>query len=263
MDLVQAVILALLQGVVEFLPISSSGHLILVPAFLGWQDQGLAFDIAVHLGTLSAVVLYFKRDIRSMTVALFGRSGAGAPEARLAWGIIVATVPLGIAGILMADLVAGVLRSPAIIAATTAGFGVVLWLADRYTRGHRTERELAWTDIAVIGFAQVLALVPGTSRSGITMTAGLALGLSRAAAARFSFLLAIPAIGMASAWQLMQFAAEPGPTPWGLLALATAVSALTAFAAIAVFLRVIERIGLWVFAVYRLILAGVIAYALL
>jgi len=259
-DLVQVVVLALLQGVVEFLPISSSGHLILLPVFAGWQDQGLAFDIAVHLGTLSAVVCYFRRDLVAMALAPFK---AGHPEAHLAWSIIVATIPLGVAGLLLADSVQGILRSPGVIAGTTAGFGVVLWLADRYGGGTRSERALSWGPVVFIGMGQALALVPGTSRSGITMTAGLMMGMSRVAAARFSFLLAIPAIAMASLWQLVQLAGDPAPVQWFSLGLGAVLAGGTAFAAIAVFLRLIERVGMWVFALYRLVLAGVIAYALL
>jgi undecaprenyl-diphosphatase len=171
-------------------------------------------------------------------------------------------VPLGLAGLVFADMVTGVLRSPAVIAATTAGFGVLLWLADHFQRGERSERNLSIAQAVMIGLAQVLALVPGTSRSGITMTAGLALGLSRAAAARFSFLLSIPAIGMAASWEAYQLSVSAEPVLWGALTLAAALSAATAFAAIAAFLRLVERIGLWAFAVYRLLLAGLILIVL-
>ncbi len=259
MDLVHVVVLAVLQGVVEFLPISSSGHLILVPALLGWADQGLAFDVAVHLGTLSAVVVYFRRELVSLVCAAFDR---GDREFELAWSLVIATLPLGFAGLLLADLVDGALRSPAVIAATTAGFGVLLWLADALSRGTRTEHELGMRHAVLIGLGQALALVPGTSRSGITMTVGLALGLSRAAAARFSFLLSVPAIGMAATWEAFQLAVTPEPVLWGTLALATLLSAATAFAAIAAFLRFIERVGMWGFAVYRLALAAVIVIVL-
>jgi len=253
------IVLALLQGIVEFLPISSSGHLILVPALLGWPDQGLSFDIAVHFGTLAAVVVYFRRDLPRLIVAAFN---ARDPEFKFAWAIALASVPVGLAGLLLGDLVAGALRSPIVIAAATAGFGVLLWLADRYQRGQRREQELLLGQALLIGFAQALALIPGTSRSGITMTAGLALGLSRAAAARFSFLLSVPAIGMAASWEAYQLAAAPEPVAWGVLAIAALLSGATAFAAIAAFLRLIERIGMWSFAVYRVLLAGVIVYVL-
>lgn len=253
-------VLAVLQGLVEFLPISSSGHLIIVPALLGWRDQGLGFDIAVHVGTLAAVVIYFRREIVDLGLALFH---SDRREFKLAWSLIVATLPLLLAGLLFGDYVARALRSPAIIAGTTAGFGVVLWLADRYGRHGRDEYDLDWVQTLLIGLSQALALVPGTSRSGITMTMGLALGLSRTAAARFSFLLAVPAIAAAGSWDVVQFLSAPTAAPWGTLAAAAAISGVTAFLVIAAFLRLIERTGMLVFAVYRVVLAAVIAYALL
>ncbi len=259
METVQTIFLALLQGIVEFLPISSSGHLILVPAVLGWQYQGLAFDIAVHLGTLTAVIAYFRRDLKAIITAM---AGTGGPQARLGWSIIVASIPVAIAGLLFSDLIENSLRLAGLIAAATGGFGLLLWLADRYKRERFDETQLRLLPVLLIGLCQVLALIPGTSRSGITMTAGLALGLTRTAASRFSFLLAIPALCMASAWQLWQFSTSNDPVPWASLGLATAVSALTAFAVIAVFLRVIERIGFWAFALYRVALAVLIVYLL-
>jgi len=259
LDLVHVIVLALLQGVTEFLPISSSGHLILIPALFGWPDQGLAFDIAVHAGTLLAVIVYFRRELLGMaaTALRFGQ-----PESRLGWQVVVATVPLGLAGLAFADAVETSLRAPVVIAASTAFFGLLLWLADRFGRGARDEYQLAWLGVLLIGLAQALALIPGTSRSGITMTAALAIGMSREAAGRFSFLLAIPAIGMAALWQSLQFAADPAPVPWLPLGLAAAVSALTAFATIALFLNLIGRMGMTVFALYRFALAAVIVYVL-
>ena len=259
METIQTIFLALLQGIVEFLPISSSGHLILVPAVFGWQYQGLAFDIAVHLGTLTAVIVYFRRDLRAILTAM---AGPGGEQARLGWSIILASIPVAIAGLLFSDLIENSLRSAGLIAAATGGFGLLLWLADRYKRERFDETQLRLLPVLLIGLCQVLALIPGTSRSGITMTAGLALGLTRTAASRFSFLLAIPALGMASGWQLWQFSTSNDPVPWASLGLATAVSALTAFAVIAVFLRVIERIGFWAFALYRVALAVLIVYLL-
>ncbi len=259
MDLIQVLVLAVLQGLVEFLPISSSGHLILVPALLGWPDQGLAFDIAVHVGTLVAVVFYFRRDLIDLAAAIFQPH---RPENKLAWALVIATIPLLPAGIFGADFISNELRSPLVIAATTAGFGILLWLADRYGRGLRSEKDLGFKDALLIGIGQAIALVPGTSRSGITMTAGLALGLSRSAAARFSFLMAVPAVAAAGLWQMLEFADSPTVIPWGTLILATVVAGVTAFLAIAGFLRLIERLGMVVFAVYRLLLAGVIIYVL-
>ena len=259
MEPLQIVVLAVLQGVVEFLPISSSGHLILVPSLLGWPDQGLAFDIAVHLGTLTAVVTYFRREIVALVSAAFDRSAA---QFALAWSLVFASVPVAVAGLLLADLVDGPLRSPGVVAATTAGFGVLLWIADRYARGERTEQSLGIKGALAIGFGQALAVIPGTSRSGITMTVGLAVGLSREAAARFSFLLAIPAIGMAASYETLQLLSSADPVSWMTMLVAAAISAATAFATIAVFLRIIERAGMWAFAVYRVVLAGVIVTVL-
>lgn len=259
MDLVQVVLLALVQGLTEFLPISSSAHLILVPALLGWTDQGLAFDIAVHLGSLLAVITYFRHELWALGKAVVDPK---LPEFRLAWGLVVATVPLGLAGLAFADVVSTTLRSPGVIAVSTAGFGVLLWVGDR-RRGQRSEQTLRWRDVLAIGLGQALALIPGTSRSGATMTVALALGLGREAAGRYSFLLAVPAVAMTGVWQSVQFFNNPEPVPWLTLALATTLSAVTAFAAIALFLDLIGRVGMAVFAVYRLLLAGVILYVLL
>jgi undecaprenyl-diphosphatase len=259
MTLPEALALALIQGLTEFLPISSSGHLILTPAFFGWTDQGLAFDIAVHLGTLLAVLVYFRRDLLSMAAHLFAPASA---DGRLAWQLLLASIPLGLAGILSADVVETTLRAPWVIAVASAAFGVVLWAADRWCRGARTEHQLTLTQAMLIGLGQALALIPGTSRSGITMTVALGLGLSREAAGRFSFLLAIPAIGMAASWQSIQFVSAPETLDWRLLVPATLVSAATAFIAVALFLRLIGKIGMGVFAVYRILLAVVIYYAL-
>jgi undecaprenyl-diphosphatase len=259
LTIIEAVTLALIQGLTEFLPISSSGHLILGPEFLSWDDQGLGFDIAVHLGTLAAVIAYFRRELLAMARNLFV---AGSADGRLARQLIIASLPLGLAGILSADLVATILRTPIVIAAASAGFGLLLWGTDRWMRGQRTERELGVRDVLIIGVGQALALIPGTSRSGITMTMALALGLSREAASRFSFLLAIPAIGMAAGWQIVQFARQPEALDPGLIAAGMLGAALIAFAAIALFLRLIGSIGMGIFAVYRVVLAGVIVYVL-
>jgi len=259
MTVFEALALAFIQGLTEFLPISSSGHLILTPAFFGWPDEGLGFDIAVHLGTLVAVLVYFRRDIAAMAAGLFV---AGSEAGRLARQVIAASVPLGIAGILLANLVSTSMRVPWLIAVASAGFGILLWVADRFGRGQRNERELTLAQAMLIGLGQILALIPGTSRSGITMTMALALGLDREAAGRFSFLLAIPAIVMAASWQIVQFASAPETLRWEILVPATLASAAVAFVAIALFLRLIGRIGMGVFALYRVALAAVIFYVL-
>lgn len=261
MTFFEAVILAVLQGFTEFLPISSSGHLILVPALFGWDDQGLAFDIAVHFGTLVAVVVYFRSDIAAMLRSL-GSVARGVPDAngRLALQLVVASVPAGLAGLLFADFIEANLRSPLVIAATTAIFGATLWLSDWFGRRTVEERNLGWAAVVFIGCAQALALIPGTSRSGITMTAALAAGMTREAASRFAFLLAIPAICMAAGWQSLQLIGTTQALPWESLILGTIVSAAVAFATITLFLRLIGRIGMLWFAIYRFVLAAVLLY---
>ncbi|HMB72356.1 MAG TPA: undecaprenyl-diphosphate phosphatase [Gammaproteobacteria bacterium] len=261
MTLLEAVVLAVLQGFTEFLPISSSGHLILVPTLMGWDDQGLAFDIAVHFGTLISVIVYFRSDLAAMLRSL-GNAARGTvdADARLALQLCAASVPIGIAGWLFVDFIEAQLRTPVVIAVTTGVFGIALWLSDRYGRRRVEERNFGWAAALFVGMAQVLALIPGTSRSGITMTAALAAGMTREAAGRFAFLLAIPAICMAAGWQALQLLGTNEPLPWAALILGTAVAAAVAFATIAVFLKLIGRIGMVWFAVYRLALAAVLLW---
>ncbi len=264
MTLLQVIILALVQGLTEFLPISSSGHLILTPHFFGWEDQGLAFDVAVHLGTLLAVVSYFRRDLIDMAGAGIGvlRGGPVTPSARLLFWVGLATIPAGLAGLLFNDIIETSLRSPFVIAMTTIGFGVLLWLSDVFKREHRAERDLTWKDALLIGAAQALALIPGTSRSGITMTAGLALGLGREAAARFSFLMSIPIIILASGLQVLKLIKAQEAVDWGMLMLGVACSAVAAYLCIRWFLKFIGTIGFLPFALYRIALGVVILWVL-
>ena len=256
MDTLETILLALLQGLTEFLPISSSAHLILLPRLLGWSDQGLAFDVAVHVGTLMAVVFYFRHDVQRLLVAWFGScmSRQMTTDARLAWLLLVGTVPVVVAGLLLRDVVETYLRSPLVIALATIGFGVLLWLADRRGRQVRSEESLTLMDVIWIGMAQALALIPGTSRSGITMTAALALGLTRSAAARFSFLLSIPVILMAGVYESLNLLQQSAPVAWGEILLGTTVAAVSAYLCIHFFMRLIERIGMLPFVVYRLLL---------
>ena len=254
MDNLHAVYLALLQGLTEFLPISSSAHLVLLPRIFGWEDQGLAFDVAVHVGTLFAVVAYFRHDILRLLGAWL-RSCAQrqmTSDAKLVWFVLFGTVPVAIAGLLFHDYIELYLRSPLIIAATTIGFGVLLGVADLRGKKLRGEDSLEYIDIVWIGLAQVLALVPGTSRSGITMTAALALGLTRSAAARFSFLLSIPVIMMAGGYESLKLVQQPVPVAWGALLLGTVVSFISAYLCIRFFMLLIERVGMLPFVVYRL-----------
>jgi undecaprenyl-diphosphatase len=261
MDSLQAIILAIVQGLSEFLPISSSGHLILTPHFLGWADQGLAFDVAVHVGTLFAVVAYFRKQLIAMTRAWFGSFAGGGltPDARLAWCVVIGTVPVGIVGLLFNDLIEKMLRNPLFVAGTLSVFGLLMWLADRLGRQQRDEYTVGWRDAILIGCAQALALMPGTSRSGVTMTMARTLGLTREAAARFSFLLAVPGIAMAGGYELLQLLGEPdGSVDWSMMSLGLVVSAITGYFCIHWLLKIIGRIGLAPFAIYRFALAALI-----
>jgi undecaprenyl-diphosphatase len=262
MPLIHIIVLALVQGLTEFLPISSSAHLILVPVLSDWPDQGLAFDVAIHVGTLSAVMWYFRSEIsrmlRDWLSSCQQRQQVG--ESRLAWAVIWGTVPVMIAGLLFNDLVDTVLRNPLVIAWATIGFGLLLWLADIKGKRQRSEHQLTWHDVVVIGVVQALALIPGTSRSGITMTAGLFMGLTRQASARFSFLLSIPTILMAGGYKGMQLINGAKSVDWMAIGIGVTLSALTAYLCIHLFLRLLERIGMFPFVLYRLLLGGVLLY---
>jgi len=258
MDLIQIIVLALVQGLTEFLPISSSAHLILVPIVTGWQDQGLAFDVAVHIGTLSAVVLYFREELSSMWRDWLGSmTGKGLQgDARLAWGVLLGTIPVGLAGLLFKDTIETQLRGPEVIAWATIGFGILLGLSDWTARQKRSEHEIRWLDVLVIGIAQAIALIPGTSRSGITMTAGLFMGFTREAAARFSFLLSIPVIVLAGGLETLDLIESKQAVDWMALILGVVLSGGSAFLVIHFFLQALKRIGMWPFVLYRLILGA-------
>lgn len=263
-DLVQATILALLQGLTEFLPVSSSAHLILPSALLGWQDQGLAFDVAVHLGTLFAVVLYFRKDliVISRGMLLHVTRGQVSNEAWLGWQLVMATLPVMIAGLLLKDLVENALREVWILTASTLLFGILLWVADRKPNSNSGGglQPLGWRTVAIIGCAQVLALIPGTSRSGVTTTAALFCGLDRASASRFSFLLSIPVIGGAALLLIVDLLQQPA-VDWGGLLYALVVAMVTAIACIHWFLNIIARIGFLPFVIYRLLLGLVLLFS--
>jgi len=256
MEIAHIIWLALVQGLTEFLPVSSSAHLILVPQLLGWPDQGLAFDVAVHLGTLIAVVSFFRKDIVALFRAWVGSiSGKGmTAEAKLAWGVMVGTIPAGMVGLLFKDFIEINLRSPLVIAATTVLFGLLLWFADHRAKLKRDELTLDWKDFVVIGCAQAMALIPGTSRSGITITAGLLLGLTRQAAARYSFLLSIPIIVLSGFGVTSDLISSDVAVDWTALLLGTVIAAVSAFACIHFFLSWINRIGMVPFVIYRLLL---------
>lgn len=265
MDTLHAIYLALLQGFTEFLPISSSAHLILLPRLVGWPDQGLAFDVAVHVGTLIAVVTYFRYDIRTLFLAwVTSCAGRGVnAEAKLAWFVLLGTLPVALAGLLFHDVIESYLRSPLVIALTTIAFGLLLGLTDSKGKRMRSERTLKLGDVLWIGLAQALALIPGTSRSGITMTAALALGLTRSAAARFSFLLSIPVIVLAGGYETLNLVQQSAPVDWFVILAGTATAAVSAYTCIHFFLKLIERIGMWPFVIYRLVLGAFLFWTLM
>lgn len=265
MELIHIIWLALIQGLTEFLPISSSAHLILVPRLLGWPDQGLAFDVAVHLGTLLAVIGYFRRDIVILFLAWVKSIAQRVmtPEARLAWGVILGTIPAGLVGLAFKDVIEVHLRSPLVIAATTILFGLLLWLADRRSKLSRNEYSLSWQDFLVIGGAQALALIPGTSRSGITITAGLLLGLTREAAARYSFLLSIPIIVLSGLSVTKNLVESTAPVQWMTLVIGSGIAAVSAFVCIHFFLAFISRLGMAPFVIYRLLLGALLLWVFL
>ncbi|MCB2100151.1 MAG: undecaprenyl-diphosphate phosphatase [Rhodobacterales bacterium] len=262
MSFLQIVVLALVQGITEFLPISSSGHLVLVPYFGGWPDQGLLMDVAVHVGTLGAVVIYFWRDLWDMLVGL-GRllRGRRDPRAMLVIYLILATIPVVIAGFLVNAYAGDALRSIAVIGWTTLGFGIVLYVTDRLGMTLRTLDHIGWRDALVVGLAQVLALVPGTSRSGITMSAARMLGMERSDAARFSMLLSIPTILGAGLLKGKELYDSGNAALTFDAILAAGLSMVAALIAVALMMAWLKRATFTPFVVYRVVL-GVVLLAL-
>lgn len=262
MDIFHIVVLALIQGITEFLPISSSGHLILPSGLLGWPEQGLAFDVAVHVGTLAAVVGYFRHDIWNMTqawcISTFKRQHSD--DSRIAWYVILATIPAGLAGLLFDDVIESTMRSTLVIAITTIAFGILLGIADHGAqRKTKTLADLTIGLVLIIGVAQALALIPGTSRSGITITAALLCGLHRESAARFSFLMSIPIIVLSGGYKGIQLL-DVADVNWLDMALGAVLAGVSAFLCIHYFLKFISNIGMMPFVVYRLLLGGFLLY---
>jgi undecaprenyl-diphosphatase len=262
MNFFYAIFLGILQGLTEFLPISSSGHLALVEFFLGIEEAGLAFDVALHLGTLLGVIIYFRRDFFVMFTALvkpqvLGEEASG--QRRLALYICLGTIPAVIAGYLLKDFVETVFRAPVFIAASLAGAGLLLLLADKFGKHQRSMKTLGLVDVALIGLFQALALMPGVSRSGITMTAGLMRGLNRMSAARFSFLLSAPIILGAGVYNLpaiIKQGSQPGQMGFYLAGFIAA--AVSGYLVIAFLLRFVQTHSFAVFAYYRFVLGGLV-----
>ncbi len=257
MTLIEACALGIVQGITEFLPISSTAHLRVVPALLGWEDPGAAFTAVVQLGTLLAVLVYFAGDMRTMARAalagLMGGKPLASQEARLAWFIIIGTFPIGLCGLAFKRHIEGEWRSLYVISASLILLGIVLWWAERSATFRREVDQIGWLDSQLIGLAQAVALIPGASRSGTTMTAAMLLGLTRESAARFSFLLGIPAIGAAGLFELRDLL-KHGAGGVGLpaLAAATLTSAVSGYLAIDLLLRYLRRNTTYLFVWYRI-----------
>src|SRR5215212_4543507 len=251
-QLIQAIVLGIVQGLTEFLPISSSGHLIIVPALLSWHDpfiESLAFAVMLHVATLAALLLYFARDwvrlVPAGLAAIRDRSFRGDPDRRLAWLLAATTVPAVIVGVALNDLIETVFREPRLVAMTLVAGAIILWLADRLGSRRRTIDRLTFGSALAIGAAQALALIPGVSRSGISISAGLFAGLDREAAARFAFLMATPITAGAGLWEARKIlAGEAGvDLPLVPLLAGMVVSLLSGLAAIAVLLRFVRSRG--------------------
>ncbi|MBL0419062.1 undecaprenyl-diphosphate phosphatase [Ramlibacter sp. AW1] len=266
MSWLEAVILGLVQGLTEFLPVSSSAHLRIVgPLLPSGGDPGAAFTAIVQIGTELAVLLYFRRDLVRIGAAWFGsvlRRPVGHPaDARLGWLIVVGSVPIAVAGLAFQDLIETSLRHLQLTAFALIGFGVLLGLADRIGRKQRTLPEMTWTRGLMFGLAQALALIPGVSRSGGTITAGLLMGFTREAAARYSFLLAVPAVLASGFYQLWRHGHDAAAVPVTATLIATLVSFVVGYAVIVWFLRLVATRTYMPFVVYRialglLVLAG-------
>ena len=253
----QAITLGVVQGITEFLPISSIAHLRVIPALLGWSDPGAAFSAVIQLGTLAAVLVYFASEVRVMAQAVFRGLADGHPwarrEARLAWFIILGTIPITVCGLAFKRYIVGELRSFYIISASLIILGILLWAAEKAAAFRRDVSEMGWLDSQLIGLAQALALIPGSSRSGTTMTAAMFLGLTREAAARFSFLLGIPAIGGAGLFELRDLVKHglEGAELSGLI-IGVVTSAVSGYLAIDLLLRYLRSRTTYVFVCYRI-----------
>jgi len=259
----QAFVLGIVQGLTEFLPISSSGHLILVPRVLGWPDQGLAFDAVIHLGSLLALVLYFRIELLGVLRGFLIPTDAGRPGRTLGWFLILGTLPAALVGYLYANLIEARFRGPGVVALSLIVWALVMWVADRQAERRplpvTSALGLTWPWVLFVGCAQAIALIPGTSRSGITIIAGLAAGLTRKEAARFSFLLGVPVTFAAGAEKALELArAGAWAAEGGTILAALVATCLASLAAIAFLVRYLERRRLTPFVYYRLVLGGLI-----
>ena len=261
MSAIEAIVLGLVQGLTEFLPISSTGHLRIVPAFLGWDDPGAAFTAVTQLGTMVAVLLYFREDLwniaRTWTRSLREPALRREQDAKMGWYILLGTIPIGIFGLAFSDQIENGARDLYLISTALIVLGLILLVAERVGKRNRGVESLTLRDAIVVGFAQALALVPGVSRSGATITAGLFIGLDRASAARFSFLLSVPAVVLSGLFQLPD-ALDGGSTGAGSLAVATFLAFVSGYASIAFLLRFLASHSTAVFVAYRVVLGAVV-----
>lgn len=268
MEIISAAILGIIQGLTEFLPVSSSAHLILMPWFFGWEADGLVFDVAVHVGTAVAVLAFFWADwiilVREFVAGLIERKPFGNHHRRLAWLLVLGTVPAMIIGLAFEDVIEEQLRSPLITVFTLSGLAVLLLFAERTGKQNRTIEKFGWIDSLVIGCSQAVALIPGVSRSGITMTTALFRDSTRTGAARFSFLLSTPVIvgaGVLQGWRLFNAVQQPGAevdVNWSVLGVGAVFAAVTGFLCIQFFLRYLQTKSFLPFVIYRFVLAAVV-----
>lgn len=258
MTLIQILVLALIQGLTEFLPVSSSAHLILGSRLFSWPDQGLVFDVATHIGTLFAVLFYFRQSLWEMCVSWLRPATTVTLRQHRAMGklLVLASIPVILAGALGYQWVEAYLRDVRVIAVTTLVFGVLLWVADAFFAKDRKLDDLKLKPALLIGLAQVLALIPGASRSGVTITMGRMLGFEADAAARFSFLLAIPVISAAGAYGVLRMLLDDASINWAQFSMAVVFSAAAGWVCITAFLALLKRFGLLPFVIYRLILGS-------
>ena len=254
MDTLQLILLSLVQGLTEFLPVSSSAHLVLLSEFLGEEDQGIIFDVGVHFGTLLAALVYFRSDLKKMIINL-GSHKLLSEENNLTTNLVIGVIPILLVGFLLRDFVNLHLRNSEVIAYATIIFGIFLYIA-QLRKGKEDLDSVNLKQALIIGLFQCLALIPGTSRSGITITAGLFLGLSATAASRFSFLLAIPTIGAIALAELIRISFIDITDNGTELSIALIISFLVAYISIDMFLKLIDKIGFTPFVIYRLLLGG-------
>jgi undecaprenyl-diphosphatase len=264
MSLLEAIVLGIVQGLTEFLPISSTGHLRIVPAFLGWDDPGAAFTAVTQLGTMAAVLLYFRTDLiriaRAWLASVRDRSKRRELDARIGWYIVLGTVPIGVFGVLFKDQIETGARDLYVIGVALIVLGLILAAAEAVSTRERQIEQIETKDGFWVGMAQALALIPGVSRSGATITAGLFLGLDRAAAARFSFLLSVPAVVLSGLFELSSIieGEEGEHVGAGALVVATALAFVVGYASIAFLLRFLANHTTFVFVAYRVALGAVV-----